>query len=191
MLEFFKGTVTARDWAAVAVIVGGTALLCVGFYFIIYGSQQKTLDEITDTDRQVQADLKVARHVKEHIQEHRDEARKMNELVTQFEERLPESREIPTLLKQFEGFAREIGLRVELEQLNRVTEATKETIPYDVKARGDFHEIVSFINHLERHKRYLKVSDLNIGEEEEGVAEASFTLSTYRFIQAPEEEDNP
>ena len=190
MFELFKGTVTARDWGAVAVIVGVTALLCVGFYFLIYGSQQRTLQDINETDLKVQADLKVARHVKEHIQAHRDEARKMSELVTQFEERLPESREIPTLLQQFEGFAREIGLRVDLEQLNRVTEATKETIPYDVKARGNFHELVSFINHLERHKRYLKVSDLNIGEEEEGVAEASFTLSTYRFIQTAEEEDN-
>jgi Tfp pilus assembly protein PilO len=110
----------------------------------------------------------------------------MQELVTQFQERLPESREIPTLLKQFEGFAGEIGLRVELSQMQRVTDARKETIPYSVVARGDFSQIVRFINRLERFQRYLKVSDLNIGKEEAGVAEATFTLSTYRFIEPNE-----
>jgi len=189
MLDFFKGTVTVRDWAAVAGIICGSALLCVAFYFLVYTTQQDTLSDTIDRDRQVQADLQVARRVKLNIQAHRDEARKMNELVTQFEERLPTSGEIPMLLRQFEGFAREIGLRVELERLAKEPEQSKETIPYSVKARGDFHEIVSFINRLERHKRYLKISDLDIGEEEEGVAEASFTLSTFRFIQKDEEED--
>jgi Tfp pilus assembly protein PilO len=77
-------------------------------------------------------------------------------------------------------------LRVELSQMPRVTDERKETIPYSVTARGNFHQIIQFINRLERFQRYLKVSDLNIGKEDEGVAQASFTLSTYRFIQSEE-----
>lgn len=186
MREFLRGTVTPKDWAAVGGILGVTAVACVVFYFLVYGPQQTTIVEIDAKDKQVMADLKVARDTEKNIEQLRADAAKMQELVKRFEERLPETREIPTLLRQFESFAGEVGLRVELAQLPRVTDEKKETIPYSVKAYGSFHQIVSFINRLERFQRYLKVSDLKIGEEKEGVAESSFTLSTYRFIQPVE-----
>jgi len=186
MMDMFKGTVTARDWLNVGGIVAVTVILGVAFTFLVYNPQRDALQQVTADDNQVLANLNVARDTKRNIDGLRAEADKMQELVKQFEARLPESREIPTLLKQFEGFAGEIGLRVELSQMPRVTDERKETIPYSVTARGNLHQIIQFINRLERFQRYLKVSDLNIGKEEEGVAEATFTLSTYRFIQ-PEE----
>jgi len=187
MMEFFKGTVTARDWVFVGVILAVTVLLAGGFYFLVHQRQLHRLEQVLAEDRQVQEDLRLARTTQENIDGLREEAAKMQELVDQFQERLPEKREIPTLLRLFEGFAREIGLRVELSMLDRTTDADKETYRYSVTARGDFHEIVSFINRLERYKRYLKVSDLDIGEQEAGVSEASFKLSTYLFL-SPEEE---
>lgn len=186
MMEFFKGTVTPKDWAAVGVILGITVALCAVFYLLVYRAQGTNLESIRAEDAKVVAEVQAAQKLKENIAALEAETEKMQTLVAQFEERLPESREIPTLLRQFEGFAREIGLRVQLEQLPKVTDANKETIPYSVKASGSFHDIVSFINRLERFKRYLKVSDLDMGEEEAGVSECSFTLSTYRFIQANE-----
>jgi type IV pilus assembly protein PilO len=191
MMEFFKGTVTRQDWAVCGGVVAASVVLFAAFLVLVHGSQRAKLQEIIAQDQQVQSDLKTAQSTQQHIDELRAEAAKMQELVTQFEQRLPESREIPTLLKQFEGFAGEIGLRVELSQLPRVTDPRKETIPYSVVARGNFHQIVSFINRLERFQRYLKVSDLNLGKEEEGVAQATFTLSTFRFLQPSEASAKP
>ena len=175
MIELLKGTVTPKDYAICGGIIGAIVLLAAGFYVFIYNGQQNTLTTIATKDEQIMADLRLAQETQKNIGKLREEAGKMNELVTQFEQRLPESREIPTL-----------GLKVQLSQLPRITDARKETSPYSVKAWGSFHQIVSFINRLERFQRYLKVSDLKISAEEEGVAEASFTLSTFRFIQ-PEE----
>jgi Tfp pilus assembly protein PilO len=186
MTEFLKGSITPRDWLASGGVLGFTVVLCAAFVFLVHDPLKTKLAEMAAEDQQVQADLRVAKQAEQNIGALRGEAAKMNELVTQFEERLPESREIPTLLKQFEGFAGEIGLRVELSQMPRITDAHKETIPYTVVARGNFHQIIGFINRLERFQRYLKVSDLSIGKEEEGIAHASFTLSTYRFIQPSE-----
>jgi len=186
MMELFKGSITPRDWAATGGLVGFTVLLCAAFIFVLYNPLQARLAATAAMDAQIQADLRVASRAEVNIEALRAEKAKMEELVTQFQERLPESREIPTLLKQFEGFAGEIGLRVELSQMLRLTDARKETIPYSVVARGNFNQIVGFINRLERFQRYLKVSDLNIGKEEDGVAEAKFTLSTYRFIEPSE-----
>ena len=186
MMEMLKGSVTPRDWMMTGGVVAATVLLCIAFVFVLYNPLQAKLAAKTNEAQHVQTDLKTAKEAEKNIQALRAEASKMQELVTQFQERLPESGEIPTLLKQFEGFAGEIGLRVELSQMQRVTDANKETIPYSVVARGNFGQIVRFINRLERFQRYLKVSDLNIGKEQEGIAEATFTLSTFRFIEPSE-----
>ncbi len=117
----------------------------------------------------------------------RKESEKMVKLVDLFEQRLPEQREIPNLLQKFERRGDDLGLRVGLVALPVTSDARKETIPYEVTALGSFHQIVSFINLLERDERYLKVSDLDIQEEEAGISEATFILSTFRFIQPASE----
>lgn len=183
MLEFFKGTVTPKDWAFVGVVLGATGLICAGFYFAIYKGQQERLASVVATLEETKTELVAARETKDKFEEFKLEAEKAERLVELFEKRLPEEREIPRLLEQFEGKAKELGLSVELTQLPTKTDVNKETIPYEVIARGDFHEIVQFINLMERDQRYLKVSNLDIGEEIAGISEASFHLSTFRFIQ--------
>lgn len=183
MLDFFKGTVTAKDWAFVGAVLGITGLLCAGFYFAVHKAQQTKLDAALVTLEDTTRELREARETKAKFAEFKIEAEKATKLVEMFEERLPEEREIPRLLEQFEKKGDDLGLSVELTQLPTMTDTNKETIPYEIVARGDFHEIVQFINLLERDQRYLKVSNLDIGEEIAGVSEATFQLSTFRFIQ--------
>lgn len=187
MLELFKGTVTARDWAFVGVVLGLTGLLCVGFYFAVYAGQQERLADATRDLEATTRELRDARETRDKFDEFKAEAEKAAQLVQLFEERLPEEREIPRLLEQFERKAKDLGLSVDLTQLPTKTDLNKETIPYEVIARGNFHKIVQFINMLERDKRYLKVSNLDVGEEVAGISEASFHLSTFRFIQRKDE----
>lgn len=186
MLEFFKGTVTPKDWAFVGAVLGVTGLLCAGFYFAVFKGQQVKRDTARETLAQTTQELREAREIKAKFDEFKVEAEKASRLVELFEERLPEEREIPRLLAQFEKKGDDLGLSVELTQLPTMTDANKETIPYEIVARGDFHGIVKFINLLERDQRYLKVSNLDIQEEIAGVSEATFQLSTFRFIQRTE-----
>jgi Tfp pilus assembly protein PilO len=184
MFDFFKGTVTPKDWIFVGVVVAITVLLCAGFYFVILNKQQAKLDgHIADLEV-AKNNLQEARDIERNFEKFKQDSDKMSSLVQGFEKRLPEKREIPTLIGKFETLGREKGLLVELSPKPSTRDATKETIPYRVTARGDFHQIVSFINLFERDERYLKVSDLKIGEEEAMVSTATFTLSTFRFLQA-------
>lgn len=188
MLDFFKGTVTPRDWLFVGVMVGIAVLLFSGFYFVFYAKQNEKLAGLQAELVTKRSERKVALETKRNIDALRQESEKMERLVELFEERLPEEREIPNLLQKFERRGDDLGLRVGLVALPTTSDARKETIPYEVTALGTFHQIVSFINMLERDERYLKVSDLDIQEEEAGVSEATFILSTFRFIQPATEQ---
>tara|TARA_R110001592_G_scaffold22785_8_gene90284 strand:+ start:212 stop:802 length:591 start_codon:yes stop_codon:yes gene_type:complete len=187
MMDFFKGTVTPKDWLFVAAVLGLAMLLSVGFYFGIYTKQNVKLAEVQLSLKETKEELKQAVAINNDYEEFKAKAETAEKLVEVFEKRLPEEREIPKLLQQFEAKATELGLSVGLEQLPTTTDPNKETIPYEIVALGGFHEIVQFINLLERDTRYLKVSNLDIDEETAGVSEASFTLSTFRFIQSDNE----
>ena len=183
MLDYFKGTVTPKDWMFVGIVVAVSVLLAVIFYFTIIGKQKEKLASVSAELVEVQQSLKEAKDIERDFETFKREAEKMNSLVDGFEKRLPEKREIPKLISELESLGREKGLLVELSRKSSKMDASKETIPYKVTARGNFHQIVSFINLFERDERYLKVSNLVISEEEESVSTATFTLSTFRFLQ--------
>jgi Tfp pilus assembly protein PilO len=184
MIDSMKGKVTARDWTYVAVILACTFLLFAVFYFVIYTNQVVAIASVNNQIRTVETDLATARQLSANIDELRDEVDKIQTLVSEFSERLPETREIPGLLQTFEDLAQGAGLQVELSPKDRLKDERKETYPYAVTVRGNFHQIVTFVNELERFKRYLKISDLDLQEQEFGVSEANFTLSTYKFIES-------
>ncbi|MCH7958823.1 MAG: type 4a pilus biogenesis protein PilO [Candidatus Hydrogenedentes bacterium] len=184
MSDFLSGTVTSKDWMAVGGILGAAALVAVGFYFAVNRSQQNERLQVISNDNQVFADLTKARERQEGIEALRMETDSIQRLVTEFEERLPSRREIPMLLKEFEAMAAEEDIDVELSPLARDRDARKEIIPYRIVARGSFHQVASFINRLERFKRYLKISNLEVGPTKDGVTRAEFTLNTYRFLKS-------
>lgn len=184
MIEFLKGTITPIDWVAFAAIIGVAIALAVGFTFFINAQHQEEIVALTAQNAQIEKDLEFAREQERNIEALRRETREIQTIVEEFEERLPRSREIPRLAQQFEAIAAEEDVDVELKSLPRTRDEKKETIPYNVIARGDYHQVVSFINRLERFKRYLKISDLEVKLLEDSLlSEAKFVLSTYAFIK--------
>jgi len=183
MIEFLRGKVTPPDLIFAAVVVAVAAAVGAGYYFLLHTrmlAEHETLKAELD---EAMGEMKQAREFNANIDKLREESAAFQELVTSFERRLPDEREIPQLIQNFEQLGYASGLRVELSQLRSDIDENKETIPYQVKAFGNFHQILEFINQLERHDRYLKISEIDIGEEEAGVSEASFILSTYRFLK--------
>lgn len=183
MIDFLRGKITPKDWLINGGIVSVMAMLIGVFWVFVYQGQQDAIAQLNTQVVEVKKNLQAAREVEKNIEQLREEAKKWEQLVSSFEERLPEAREIPALLQKFESMGNQVGLRVELQQLPTISDERKETIPYKVTARGNFHQIANFINLLERDKRYLKISDLDVGEEDAGISETTFTLSTFRFFQ--------
>lgn len=186
MLDILTGKVTAKDWMFVGGVLALTAVVAVAFYVLIIGHQKKKVEACRQELAAVKKELGEARKIEENIDGLRKESEDMERLVDIFQERLPSEREIPNLLRRFETIGGELGLKVQLASLPSRKESRTETIPYKVTATGEFHQIVGFINRLERDERYLKVSDLDIGEQEAGVSAATFVLSTFRFIEQEE-----
>jgi Tfp pilus assembly protein PilO len=185
MMDVLKGTITAKDWMAVGVMLAIMAAIVALYVFVVHKGQMDALDQVRAEMNKVQAELKEAQRREREIDNLRNDTRKIRQLVSDFNKRLPTEREIPNMVRQFESMANDVGLSHALKPEVSVQDETKETIPYSVSTFGNFHQTASFINRLERFERYLKISDLKIEEEEAGVSKASFTLSTFRFLGEP------
>jgi len=182
MLDMFKGKVTRQDWVYVGSIIAVTVVLAGALYYFVVMAEQNRVAACKQQFDAASKELAEARKVEQNIASLRSDKVVLAQLFDDFQRRLPEEREIPNLLQRFEKMGGEIGLRLEMVPMETKTDQRIETIPFKVKAKGKFHDIVGFVNLLENDERYLKVSDLDIGEEKEGVSEAGFVLSTFRFL---------
>lgn len=182
--DLYRGTITQGDWLIVGGILGALAVVAAGFFFLVYANQTDRLASLQARRVQKQQELDRAIWMQQNISQLRAESELRQQLVDDFEDRLPSTSEIRSLVTEFERMAREVDLRVDVSPLKSVEDANKETIPYRIVAYGNFHQIASFINRLERYTRFLKISGLEVGAEDVGVSRATFTLSTYRFIQS-------
>lgn len=185
MKDFLTGTVTPRDWFFTVGILGTAAVVFALFYVLVHQPQMVRLTEIQEKDEILVKDLQEARKIAQSIDDLRNRMEKIEQLVTVFEERLPSQHELASLLVEFENMASDQGLDVELNSLTPSRDGRKETIPYRIIARGPFHQIMTFINQLERYRRYLKITDLQIAPVKGNYlnSQAEFTLNTYRFIK--------
>lgn len=187
MIDLFRGKITIKDWAVLGVVTAFMVGLAVLFYLFVAVSQNIKISELKTEINDLENKIKEARNTEKNYDQLQLQAKKMDDLVRMFNERLPEKREVPKLMKQFEQMGDSLGLKTQLTPLPTIIDASKEVIPYQVKARGSFHQIVAFINLLEKDQRYLKISELDIGPEKAGVCEATFVLSTFRFVEQEEE----
>ncbi|HOV33700.1 MAG TPA: type 4a pilus biogenesis protein PilO [Candidatus Hydrogenedens sp.] len=191
MIDLFRGKITPKDWAVFGLVVVVVVALLIGAYLLIFTLQQNKINQIQAEVNNLKKKIAEAKKTVENYDKLQSQAAKMDNLVELFKGRLPDIRQVPQLMKQLESMGDSLGLKTQLTPLPSIIDLSKEVIPYQVVTKGSFHQILAFINLLEKDQRYLKISDLDIGPEKAGICEAKFVLSTFRFIEQEETETQP
>ncbi len=183
MSVLFTGKVTRQD----LIIAGTIAVIIVVLVVVFFVGVKLPLDSrAEDIDEQIAAtreELRTAKEIASNRPLLEAEVKRVSDMVYKFEERLPTRREIPQLYRWFWRAAEDAGVVV--EKIDKQPEGETQTeiaIPYKFVVSGPFASLGKVINILEMGDRFVKVSNMNIGEEEGGVCEARFTLSTYLFV---------
>jgi type IV pilus assembly protein PilO len=105
---------------------------------------------------------------------------------------LPESKEIPDLLRQVSNMGRDSGLEITL--FRQQGESIKELyadVPVEMAVRGGYHQLALFFEKVRQLDRIVNISDIGMKNPQmlEGrlQVEASFAATTYRFLTAEEQ----
>ena len=102
--------------------------------------------------------------------------------VRRFEAKLPAREEIPELLSKFRHDAEQTGVRfASIFPLPEQRASHHVRIPYRVEVLCTYPQLCNFLQRLEFGERFVRVDDLSIGPQKDGVSEVAFTISTYIY----------
>jgi type IV pilus assembly protein PilO len=169
-----------------------TLLLIILYYFFFHlpGSaliveKQTKIETLEEEKVKLLATLKGREGLKAEIQK----------IEAQFQEvtkQLPESKEIPDLLRQVSNMGRDSGLEITLfrQQGENIKELYAD-VPVEMAVRGGYHQLALFFEKVRQLDRIVNISDIGMKNPQmlEGrlQVEASFAATTYRFLTAEEQ----
>jgi len=120
------------------------------------------------------------------------EIEKINAQFQEVTKQLPESKEIPDLLRQVSNMGRDSGLEITL--FRQPGENIKELyadVPVEMAVRGGYHQLALFFEKVRQLDRIVNIGDIGMKNPQmlEGrlQVEASFSATTYRFLTGEEQ----
>jgi type IV pilus assembly protein PilO len=173
-------------------------LICFGIFLVLFGpffyfyyqpkvnkiDELKTEQETLET-RVVRAQAK-ARELK-HFQ---DKLKKAEAEFKTAVKKLPEKKEIPSLLSSISQSGRDAGLEFLLfEPRGEQTKEFYAEIPVSIIVEGDYHKTALFFDKVARLHRIVNIDDIKmIAAKESDELRTSCTAVTYRFVETKSNE---
>jgi type IV pilus assembly protein PilO len=184
--------ITPKQRVIYAVVM---CLVMVGVYFYLYykpvaiqrDGLQRKMDELN-------AEIKQQEVIAKNLPSFKAEVRRLEEQLGLLLEQLPNSAEIPSLLKNVSDLGKESGL--EFLKFAPGSEARKDfyaAIPVSITVSGDFHSFVLFADKVRNLPRIVNISDVSFGNPKPGdenriMVTIGCTATTYRFLEQAAQE---
>lgn len=177
------------------VLLLGAGLLSIFFLYATYfywplSSEIEEKQENVATLRQ-ERDRKKA--MVANLSEMRTLVANLDAQLKQATAELPDKKEIPQLLSNISSLGSDSGLAIIVfRQKPEEFQDFYAQVPVEVRVKGTYHQVGTFFDKVGRLNRIVNVSDILLKEpkvERESVSvTASFTATTYRFLDEAERE---
>ena len=172
-----------KQWVVVAVLFG--LIIVVAFYMLWWKPETQRLAGMEQQKATLQAnvDKDIA-----YLAEAQTRTEELKAHVAQFEQQLPNEKEIPELLTFLKNAANE----AEIEYVSIIAQPLAPAefyieVPFNIILKAKFHNIGQVVNKIENYTRLMKVDnvDLSAGKEKPFKHTIAFKLSTYVFNPNP------
>src|SRR6266516_2291202 len=180
-MERLEGIPSLYRWLAIPGWVVLMAALYWYFLYQPYVEEREALQEQINTKRQpVEKHTPIAAKLDTHKAQVSDLEDKLHVLLRE----LPESREIPGMIRQISDVGVRTGLQISL--IKPQPEQRKEfyaEIPIQVRVKGQYHAVGRFFDDLVHLERIISVSGIQI---EATSQETQCLATTFRFLDEAE-----
>lgn len=180
-MERLEAIPSLYRWLAIPVVL---VLLAALYWYVVYqpyAEEMATLQEQINARRQtVEKHKQIVAKLDTFKAEVSDLEAKLHVLLRE----LPESREIPGLIRQISDLGVRTGLQISL--LKPQPEQRREfyaEIPIQVRVKGQYHAVGRFLDDMVRLERLISVDGVHI---EANNQETQCLATTYRFLDEAE-----
>lgn len=168
-------------------------LMVAGYYYLYYSAAAVRIADLEKKLGDLEHEIKQQEVIAKNLPAFKAEVRRLEEQLAILLEQLPDSAEIPSLLKNITDLGKESGL--DFLKFTPGAEIRKDfyaEIPVSISVSGDYHNFVLFVDKVSRLPRIVNISDIGFdsprqGGDERVLVNVSCTATTYRFLeQAPQ-----
>jgi len=174
----------AKIRAIILVVV--LVLEVVAFYFMMYAPKLDEYGGLKDQLAALNSQVVQKRIIASGLERFKQEYANAQEELKRALEKLPDKKEIPSLLTSISTAAKDQGMDILLfrpgSEFKRDFYAV---VPVDLDMRGTYHETALFYESLARLTRIVNVKNFSMQKAGEGVA-VKCNVETYRFLDQSE-----
>ncbi len=170
----------------IAALVVATVVLYFFMYFQPKNDEIASLSKrLQDVKREMQEKQEIAENLPRFNKEIADLERQLRDSLSQ----LPNTKEIPDILKSLAELAESSGLSLRSFTVNpEISKGFYAELPINLEVEGGYHNIAIFFDRLGKLNRIINVANLVIRNPQEIEGEvrvtATCTAITFRFLQS-------
>lgn len=167
----------------VAIVTVGIA---VGYWRYLLKPIWEEQSRLTQEHQALQAELGEKQRIAQDLPRLEQELKALQIKLTQALAKLPEEKEIPSLLIKVNALGRQVGLDFLLFRPSpAIAKGFYAEIPIQIKVEGSYHALGRFFDKISKMERIVSISDLKVGpavSKRKGVTVvAEFSAITYTF----------
>ena len=168
-----------------------SAFVIVGYYYLYYKEASVKVNTLEGELTSLRAKIKEQEVIAGNLQSFQAEVQRLEAQLSLLLEQLPNSAEIPSLLKNISDLGKESGL--EFVKFAPSGEARKDfyaEIPVSIVVNGNYHGFANFADKVSHYPRIVNLSNIVFASPKPASGNminstVSCTATTYRFLEAP------
>jgi len=169
-------------------ILGLALLVIIGLFAWFLGMPAyQELPELRQEAERLDGEIAQKRLVANNLPKFKEEFARMQEQLDKALTKLPNQSEIPTLLTNLAGLAKDNGLEVQsFKPKPEVPKGFFAEVPADMVLRGTYHEVAMFASAVGDLPRIVNLTNLSLGRPSlaghEATLDVTCNVLTFRFI---------
>jgi len=171
-----------------ALLLGGILAAIAGlFVYFVYLPELNNLDTLVQEKQSLAAKLQQDQRIANNLPKFKAEYEKMKARLDEALTELPNDKEIPTLLTNIAGLAKESGLAVQLFKPSGETpKGFYAEVPVVLKLNGTYHELGKFAYEIGQLSRIVNLNSLTLKSPKMDAGRTLLsidcTATTFRFL---------
>lgn len=177
-----------QKYILIVMVVLVLVILAALYYFIML-PQVETKEKLAKEYNEVQLELRKLQDIKRNIEKHRKEYAQMQELLQEVMRQLPESKDIPNLLRSVTGVSEETMLKLKQFEPKQIKNKDfYSELPFEIKFQGNFNNLASFLDGVRKLERIISIHSFDIeskGSANKVFLEGSCDANAYVYLREP------
>jgi len=171
------------------LVVLACLLLVVGYYYLYYSAAAVRMADLEKKLGELEHEIKTQAAIAQNLPAFKAEVRRLEEQLALLLEQLPNSAEIPSLLKNISDLGKESGL--DFLKFAPTAEIKKDfyaEIPVSISVNGDYHSFALFSDKVAHYPRIVNLSNITFSSPKPSgdnlvLVTVNCTATTYRFLE--------